>query len=470
MFPASENTKSRECTLEVVRKIEALGTASTREYPPVDKGMRAYQYLVAMFTIETIVWGFANSFGVLLNFYQHDPRSPINPTPNSKLILTLVGTINTGTIGGAAPLVSFWIAKNPGIRVRVRLFGLLACALSLFLSAYSDSAIHILWSQGIGYGIGGCALYYSALSHLPEWFDKKRGFATGVIFTGTGIGGLGFPLILDSLLGKYGARLALQIVTVLFTIPIVLAVCFIRPRSLPDNPHHDSLGQSVMTSEKEALPISVNLIRNFYRCLTGAFWIYIFLNTLQSTVFYLPGLYLPTYVDCLGRGNVTGSALLSIVNAGTIFAQLAAGFLSDHYSPFLIGAIANILGGTSVLIIWGALSHLSIAWLFVFSAFYGSTAGAWTSLYFQVLKPFISDQELLFSAFGILSMTRGLGNILGGPISAALVTSTSTDPYQCSGFPKGPFSGLIWFTGLAFISCGLIGNALWIHFRRKNQE
>lgn len=48
--------------------------------------------------------GFANSFGVLLNFYQHDPRSPINPTPNSKLILTLVGTINTGTIGGAGEL------------------------------------------------------------------------------------------------------------------------------------------------------------------------------------------------------------------------------------------------------------------------------------------------------------------------------------------------------------------------------
>jgi len=468
MCPASENPKSRQCTLDVVKESEALGTASTRDYPPMDKGMSAYQYLVAMFTIETVVWGFATSFGVLLNFYQHDPRSPIKPTPNSKLILTLVGTINTGTIAGAAPLVSFWIAKNPGIRARVRLFGLITCALTMFLSAYSDSAIHILLSQGIGYGIGGCALYYSALSHLPEWFEKKRGFATGVIFTGTGLGGLSFPLILDSLLGRYGPKVALQIVTVLFTIPTVLAVCFIRPRGLPDNPHHDTLGQAVMTSEKQALPISTNLFRNFYRCLTGAFWIYIFLNTVQSTVFYLPGLYLPTYSHCLGRGNVTGSALLSIVNAGTIFAQLAAGFLSDHYSPFLIGAIANILGGTSVLIIWGALGHLSIVWLFVFSAFYGSTAGAWTSLYFRVLKPFISDQDLVFSAYGILSMTRGLGNILGGPISSALVTSISSDPHKCSGFPKGPFSGLIWFTGLAFIICGLIGSALWIHLRPKS--
>ncbi|WAQ89607.1 hypothetical protein PtA15_11A297 [Puccinia triticina] len=169
--------------------------------PPVDKGRCALQYL-----------GFATSFGVLLNFYQDDPRSPIKSDPDAKAILTLVGTVNTGIMSTTAPLVSFWIAKKPGIRRPMMYSGLLVCTLSLFLSAYATSAFHILLSQGIGYGFGGCALYFSALSHLPEWFEVRRGLANGVVVTGTGLGGFVFPLLLDSLLAKYNAKFALQVI------------------------------------------------------------------------------------------------------------------------------------------------------------------------------------------------------------------------------------------------------------------
>ncbi|EFP87018.2 uncharacterized protein PGTG_12759 [Puccinia graminis f. sp. tritici CRL 75-36-700-3] len=462
MWHAAE-TKSPN--LNEIKADDTLETAISSHDSPVDKGKCAFLYLLAMFTIETIVWGFATSFGVLFNFYQYDPRSPIKPEPNSKLILTLVGTINTGTIASAAPFFSFWMAKKPGIRRRLMLAGLLTCTLSLFLSAYSTSALHILLSQGIGYGIGGCALYYPALSHLPEWFELRQGFANGLVFTGTGIGGLVFPLVLNSLLGRYGAKLALQITAALFAVPIFFAIFLIHPRPPDRCQRQESATQSISSHEKQVLPSSGNLFLKFYQCLTGVFWTYIFMNTIQSTAFYLPGLYLPTYIHCLGRGSVTGSALLSILNAGTIFAQLAAGVLSDHYSPFLIGLTANVLGGASVLTLWGALSQNGVGWLFVFSAVYGSTAGAWTSLYFGVLKHFVSDRELMFCAYGILAMTRGIGFILGGTISSELVSSTLTDLTQCNGFPKGPFSGLIWFTGLIFLSSGLLGSFLWIHFR-----
>ncbi|POW19485.1 hypothetical protein PSHT_04604 [Puccinia striiformis] len=467
MCHASEPRGSKSSKFINTGATETLETAVAKDVPPVDRGRFAFQYLVAMFTIETIVWGFATSFGVLFNFYQHDPRSPIKPAPNAKLILTLVGTINTGTIAGL------------GIRRRLMFSGLLTCALSIFLSS-----LHILLSQGIGYGIGGCALYYAA-----NGLTKRQGFANGLVFTGTGLGGVVFPLILNSLLGRFGAKLALQIVVschgIVFN-PHLLSGVLHMPESLECPSAQDSSVHSVSSLEDKTLPSSENLFRNFYRCLTRMFWIYIFLNTIQSTAFYLPGLYLPTYIHCLGLGSVTGSALLSILNgknistyrifanqltmvsivsAGTIFAQLAGGVLSDHYSPFLIGVTSNVLGGTCVLIFWGILGQHGIAWLFVFAAAYGATAGAWTCLYFRVLKHFVPDRELLFSAYGVLSMTRGIGNILGGPISSALVSSPLTDPQQCGGFPKGSFSGLILFTGLVFLISGLIGSFLWLHFR-----
>jgi hypothetical protein len=67
-------------------------------------------------------------------------------------------------------------------------------------------------------------------------------------------------------------------------------------------------------------------------------------------------------------------------------------------------------------------------------------------------------------------MTRGIGNILGGLISSALVSSNMADPHLCSGFPKGSFSGLIWFIGILFLSSGLLGSFLWLHFRKTSKE
>ena len=43
--------------------------------------------------------------------------------------------------------------------------------------------------QGVGVGIGGGLLYYPVIKLLPEWFSARRGFAGGIIFAGTGVGG-----------------------------------------------------------------------------------------------------------------------------------------------------------------------------------------------------------------------------------------------------------------------------------------
>ncbi|OAV86807.1 hypothetical protein PTTG_06679 [Puccinia triticina 1-1 BBBD Race 1] len=396
--------------------------------PPVDKGRCALQYLVAMFTIETFLWGFATSFGVLLNFYQDDPRSPIKSDPDAKAILTLVGTVNTGIMSTTAPLVSFWIAKKPGIRRPMMYSGLLVCTLSLFLSAYATSAFHILLSQGIGYGFGGCALYFSALSHLPEWFEVRRGLANGVVVTGTGLGGFVFPLLLDSLLAKYNAKFALQVIVKLETHTLPTSV----------------LRRRCQAKFGELVPRIFSLFNVDFLDL------YIFKHGPINRI--SPAGLVPSD-HCLGLGSITGSYLLSILHAGTIFAQLAAGALSDHYSPFLIGLTANVLGGASVFVLWGALSQNGIVWLFVFAAIYGCTA---------------ADPELLFCGYGILFMTRGVGNILGGPISSAIISSTQTSSHQCSGLPiKGPFSGLICFVAIFFLSGGLLGSLLWLYFRLR---
>lgn len=43
--------------------------------------------------------------------------------------------------------------------------------------------------QGVHFGIAGGVLYFPILKMLPQWFVRRRGLATGIIFAGPGIGG-----------------------------------------------------------------------------------------------------------------------------------------------------------------------------------------------------------------------------------------------------------------------------------------
>lgn len=436
----------------------------------MDRGKFAFMYLAAMFTIETFVWGFATSFGVLFNFYRQDSRSPLpRKSEDTRVILSMVGTINIGIMASTAPFLSLWIAKRPDTRRGLMLFGVFTCGISLLLSSFSTSALHVLLTQGISYSIGGGALYSSAISYLPEWFEARRGLANGIVFAGTGAGGLIFPLLLNTLLSKYGVEITLRIAAAIITAVTLLAVFCVQPRITHFPQTKKSLDEGSSGGGKHTPSGVRSVCKDFGQCLTWVFCTYLISNTYQSTVFYLPGVYLPTYSECLGLPAVTGSALVSLLNAGSVISQLGGGILSDYYSPHLIGLLSNLFGGASVLVFWGALGHHGAAGLFVFSATYGCTAGAWTSLFFSVLRDFITNRELVIVGYGVLSFTRGMGNIAGGPISSALVSSSATGQPQCGGFPTGPFARLIWFVGLVLATNTLIEGFLWLYFRRHSR-
>jgi hypothetical protein len=56
MWHSAERHRSKSSQLNGTKASDTLETAGANHDPPVDKGKCAVQYLMAMFTIETIVW------------------------------------------------------------------------------------------------------------------------------------------------------------------------------------------------------------------------------------------------------------------------------------------------------------------------------------------------------------------------------------------------------------------------------
>jgi len=61
-------------------------------------------------------------------------------------------------------------------------FGLLVLCASLVASSFATTVTQLLWTQGVLYAVGGCALYAPTVLYLDEWFVRKKGLAFGIMW------------------------------------------------------------------------------------------------------------------------------------------------------------------------------------------------------------------------------------------------------------------------------------------------
>lgn len=85
---------------------------------------------------------------------------------------------------------------------------------------------HFILSYGVLAGTG-CALLSSvALSVIVQWFDRKRGLATGIVFMASSMGGIMFPLIMRVLFKEKGWAFGMRIVAgIVFILVLIGNVC-----------------------------------------------------------------------------------------------------------------------------------------------------------------------------------------------------------------------------------------------------
>lgn len=386
------------------------------------------------------------------------------------------------------------------------IFGLLIMCLGLALSSFSTNVTHLIITQGIFYGIGGSIAYSPCIVYLDEWFVKRKGLAYGIMWSGTGLAGVILPLLLEYLLGTYGFKTTLRLWACLVFVLTTPLAYFIKPRLPIRQPLQ---GTPSMGSMYHTQPF------NFRFLLSKQFMLYQVTNVVEAMGFFLPGIYLPSYAHAsLQASSYTAALTLLLVNVASVFGCVAMGSLIDRLhvtTCILLSTIGTTLG---TFLLWGFSVNMPVLYLFciVYGFFAGSFTSAWPGIMREIARmeaenaaignnntnntttnndlPSVnhdSNRSSLTAAgsdassvehgyggssgngsgnsvtdpimvFAFLALGRGVGNVVSGPLSEALVRGLPWQGKALGGYGSG-YGGLIAFTGVTAFLGG--GSYIW---------
>jgi MFS family permease len=197
----------------------------------------------------------------------------------------------------------------------------------------------------------------------------------------------------------------------------------------------------------------------------AAFWTLQAGNIIQSFGYFLPSTYLPSYsTTTVGLSRTMGTMLVSLFNATSIVGGICMGMLCDRFAVSNILLFSSIGSALSVFLLWGMASspesespQTAIALLTLFSIFYGFFAGGFSSTWSGVIKQIKRDSSTSLETglvFGLLAGGRGIGNVISGPLSTALIKQGSLSGSQTINAGTGfstQYGTLILFTGITAV-------------------
>ena len=406
---------------------------SAQHLPPTDHGPQAYLLLFGCFTINILIWGFAFSFGVLQEHYT--THSPFASQPAG---IATIGTVATGLMYFLMPLYFTLLQRYPLLKRWSVWLSVPVVAGALIGASFAQTVSHLIATQGVLFALGGNLIFCPTVTYLDEWFVRRKGLAIGIMWAGDGVGGVAMPLILETLLARYGFRVALRSIAVANVVLLTPLLYFLKPR-LPT------------PAASSTRPIDIGFLRSPY------FWTLQAFNIVQALGYFLPSNYLPTYAQSLGLSSRIGSLMLVLINLAAVFGCVAVGFLVDRVDVLNVVLGISVVSAVAVFAVWGLSTSLPV--LAIFALGYGLTAGAYSCAWTGMIKN-VQQRATTADAnvvFGFLAAGRGLGATASGPLSEALVAGGKVLREKAEFGYGSEYGALIIFSGCT----ALVGGCSW---------
>lgn len=324
-------------------------------------------------------------------------------------LITIVGTFTLPVYGrliekfGTRPFVIFG-----GIWT-----GAAMAALSL---CHSLPAFYVVGCL-IGLGFFGCS-YAVVPVIVSEWFVEKNGFVMGLSAACGGIVAMTFSLIFPAFIinnGWEAGYVLLGCVVFVLTTPIGLILLRSKPSDVGLAPYGATdVGASEEVAEQTGMTYS-EALRSPRLWMTAAAFLLLAV-TVTSTQ------HLAAYFVSIGFDAVTAGVFMSVISAGIIVTNVAAGALSDKAGLLRAFVLCSVLYAISFLLLpaTGAIAVICIALVLM------SLGNANTSLFAPMMTSGIFGTRDYASIWGLISMASVLGQAIGAPLWGLSFDMTSS--------------------------------------------
>ncbi|KZT05139.1 MFS general substrate transporter [Laetiporus sulphureus 93-53] len=368
-----------------------------------DGGFQAWMSIVGGWLVSFCTFGFASSFGVFEDYYvQHSTETSSNISWIGSLMLFFLFTM--GLPAGKL--------FDMGYFHHLIAFGSLLLVFCMMMLSLADVTHYyeLILAQGIGIGLGAGCLLVPALSAQSHHWRRRRSFAMGLVLTGSSVGGIIYPIMLNQLFNNgvgfaWGVRAA-----AFMTLGLLVIANFALTTRLPSRRDRKRLGLPEPDHKPKISSVLTDppyIIANI-----GAF--------LGLWGVFLPYFYLQLFVNAHGLSKNLAFYSISILNAASIIGRTVPNALSDRFGAFnTLTPVSLIIGG----LLWVMFGATTPGGVIVFSILYGAFSGGFISLLPPTFASMAKHPEEIGVRIGFGYCFSALALLTGTPIDGALLGS-----------------------------------------------
>jgi sugar phosphate permease len=353
---------------------------------------------------------------------------------------TQLGLLGTGNFIGylTMAIVGGFLAAHFGTRIVITA-ALVLMGITMILTGLAQSFGFAFFMRLLT-GLGNGASYVPAMALGSAWFTmKKRGFATGIVSAGIGIGTLISGLLVPPILSAFGAngwRFSWYILG--GAVLLISGIVYQFVRSNPEEKglrqvgeeHSDAVQPDPSGAEKAPAPKWSDTIKGVVKL--GAVWylglVYFFygLSYIIYMVFFAAYL-----VKEMGFSQEWAGGLWALVGGLSIFCGMIWGKISDLLGRSRGAALAYLVLGLAYII----YALIKVKFGFYLSAvFFGLTAWSIPTIMAAAAGDFVGPR-LAPAGLGFITLFFGIGQALGPALGGYLadVSGSFTLPFVVAG-------------------------------------
>jgi MFS family permease len=254
--------------------------------------------------------------------------------------------------------------------------GVCLVTLGLLLAPNSERPWHIYATLGVMVGAGANLMTFTAHSlFLPSWFERRRGLAISIAFSGVGVGAIVLLPWLQSIIAGEGWRAscwALGLLVILVLGPLNLLV-WRRPQDIglqPDGASHETAAANKRRASNIVDATWAGIDWTLARAIrTGRFWWIVLGFFCALFAWYAVQVHQTKFLIEVGFTPIVAAWGLGIVSVVAIPGQIGLGALSDRIGREWVWTV----GCAGFAICYGALIALEhspsdvLLWLMVIS-------------------------------------------------------------------------------------------------------